>query len=383
MADIAEVRINGEHGVEFYRPQIGTPIDDLDTPCLLVDLDALEHNQKVVADTYQNTVCKMGHHVKNTKCPLLAHMQFRAGGTDERICCAKVSEAEVMVEGGIRDILIANQIVTEDKIARLCALAKRATIRVAIDDARNISALSAAATRYGVTIGVVVEVATSMQRCGVRWADPGGIEKGVALAKLAQKLPGIEFKGVTSHQSLPGKPDKETRIRDGKPYFQMCLDVKGAIEAAGIPVEVVSSGETFSYDIAATIPGVTEVEGGSYMLMSHGFDYMTEFRIAAKILATVISTPRPGIAIGDVGSRAFALRAWPAVDGMPGVAVEATHEEHIVLRMKDHARLTIGDKFLLVSGHQDSMTDRWDQYIAVRDGVVEAVWEIVARGCYH
>ena len=366
-----------------YRPAHGTPIDDLDTPCLLVDLDALEHNQGVVADTYRDTVCKMAHHVKNTKCPLLAHMQFRAGGTDERVCCAKVSDAEVMVEGGIRNIQIANQIVTEDKIARLCAVAKRATIRVAIDDPRNLRALSEAAWRNGVTIGVVVEVATSGRRAGVRGADPDGIEKGVALAKLARELAGIEFKGVMSHQTLPGKPDKEARFRDGKQFFQMCLDVKDAIEAAGIPVEIVSSGETFSYDIAATMPGVTEVEGGTYMLMSHGFDYMTEFRIAAKVLATIISTPRPGIAIGDVGSRALALRVWPAVDGMPGVAVEAVHEEHIVLRMEGPTRLEVGDKFLLVSGQQDFMTDRWDQYIAVRNGVVEAVWDILARGCYH
>ena len=310
-------------------------------------------------------------------------MQFRAGGTDERVCCAKVSEAEVMVEGGIRNIQIANQIVTEDKIARLCAVAKRATIRVAIDDPRNLRGLSEAARRNGVTIGVVVEVATSGRRAGVRGADPGGIEKGVALAKLARELPGIEFNGVMSHQTLPGKPDKEARFRDGKQFFQMCLDVKDAIEAAGIPVEIVSSGETFSYDIAATMPGVTEVEGGTYMLMSHGFDYMTEFRIAAKVLATIISTPRPGIAIGDVGSRALALRVWPAIDGMPGVAVEAVHEEHIVLRMEGPTRLEVGDKFLLVSGQQDFMTDRWDQYIAVRDGVVEAVWDILARGCYH
>ena len=102
-----------------------------------------------------------------------------------------------------------------------------------------------------------------------------------------------------------------------------------------------------------------------------------------RFLATIISTPRPGIAIGDVGSRALALRVWPAVDGMPGVAVEAVHKEHIVLRMEGPTRLEVGDKFLLVSGQQDFMTDRWDQYIAVRNGVVEAVWDILARGCYH
>ena len=284
--------------MESYRPVMGTSVEDLDTPCLLVDLDALEHNQQVIADTYRNTVCKMGHHVKNTKCPLLVHMQFRAGGTDQRICCAKVSEAEVMVEGGIRDIFIVNQIVTDDKIARLCSLARRAAIRVAIDDPENLRALSTAAQRHGVNIGVLIEVATSGRRSGIRWSHQGGIEKGVELAKLARDLGGITFRGVQSHQTLPGQPDEQTRRSAGVPFFQMCLDVKEAIEAAGIPVEIVSSGETFSYDVAATIPGVTEVEAGTYMLMSHTYDYMSEFRIAAKVLGTVISTPRAGVAIG-------------------------------------------------------------------------------------
>lgn len=239
--------------MDSYRPAVGTPIEELDTPCLLIELDALEHNQQVVADTYRDTECKMGHHIKNTKCPLLAHMQFRAGGTAERICCAKLSEAEVMIEGGIRDIFVVNQIVTDDKIARLCSLAKRATLRVAIDDPENLRALSAAAQAHGVTIGVLVEVATSGRRSGVRWAHQGGTEKGVELARLAEALPGIAFKGVQSHQTLPDKPDKATRLEHGLPFFQMCLDVKDAIEAAGIDVEIVSSGETFSYDIAATI----------------------------------------------------------------------------------------------------------------------------------
>ncbi len=369
--------------MDSYRPPIGTPLAELDTPCLLIDMAALEHNQRVVAETYRDTVCKMGHHVKNTKCPIIAHMQFRAGGTDERICSAKVSEAEVMVEGGIQNVLIANQIVGADKIERLAALARRATLRVAVDDAENLRQLSRAAERHGVIIGVVVEVATSARRAGVRWADQGGIEKGVALAKLANSLPSIAFEGVMSHQTLPGKPDRETRIRDGVPFMAMCLDVKAAIEAEGIAVEVVSSGETFSYDIAATMPGITEVEGGTYMLMSPSFDYMREFQIAAKVLATVISTPRPGIAIGDVGTRALGFRAWPRVEGRDGVAVEALHEEHITLRTSGKTGLELGEQFLLSSGHQDSMTDRWDHYVCVRDGRVEAVWPIAARGCFH
>lgn len=358
--------------MENYRPLIGTPLGDLDTPCLLIDLDALEHNQRVVADTYRNTTSKTGQHIKNTKAPIISHMQFRAGGTEERVCTAKVSEAEVMVEGGIRDILVANQLVTEDKITRLCALAKRATMRVAIDDPSNLRALSDAAQQHGVTIGVVIEVNTSMGRAGVR--KP---KQAVELAKLAQGLPGIAFKGVMSHQSLQpgrdfpaadGKPDRETRFTEGRRYIQMCLDVKDAIESAGVPVEVVSTGETWTMDVVPTIPGVTEVQGGTYALMSYTQDYMTDFKIAAKVLGTVISTPRSGVAIGDVGSRAGLIGGIiPEVDGMPVGTVEAVHEEHVVLRMHGPKPLEVGDKFLLLPSNQDVMIDRWDQYIAVRN----------------
>ena len=366
--------------MESYRPSIGTPIEELDTPCLLVDLDALEHNFQVVADTYRDTTCKMRPHAKNIKSPLIEHIQIRTGGTLGGICTAKVAEAEVMVEGGIDDIFIPNQIVTRDKIARLCSLAKRANMKVAVDNPHNVRDISDIAQSYGVTIGVLIEVDTQMGRAGIR-----NNQQGVELAKLASELPGVAFKGVMSHQTLPGKPDRETRFIGGRRYIQMCLDAKEAIEAAGIPVEIVSTGETFSYDVASTIPGVTEVEGGTYALMSHPFDYMTDFQIAAKILGTVISTPRPGIAVGDVGMRALAYSGGllPEVDDMPGVTVEALHEEHIVFRTEEDVRLEVGGKFLLISGQQDMLSNRWDQYVAVRNGIVEEVWDISARGCYH
>jgi 3-hydroxy-D-aspartate aldolase len=150
-------------------------------------------------------------------------------------------------------------------------------------------------------------------------------------------------------------------------------------------VEVVSTGESWTYDVARDILGVTEVEGGTYALMSHSYHYMGEFQIAAKILATIISTPRPGVAIGDVGTRALGSPGGvlPEVEEMRGVSVEALHPEHIVLRTDGTTPLKIGDRFLLHSGQQDIMVNRWDQYIAVRRGVVEAVWDIPARGCHH
>ena len=366
--------------MDSYRPSVGTPVQDLDTPCLLVDLDALEHNYGVVARTYRNTTCKMRQHAKNIKSPLLAHKQIRAGGTVGGVCVAKVAEAEVMIEGGIDDILITSQVATRDKMARLCSLVRLADMKVAIDDPHNLTDLSEVAQQHGVTIGVVIEVNTSMGRAGAR-----AVSQGVELAKLADRLPGIAFKGVMSHQTLPGRPDKETRMIEGRRYIQRCLDVKDAIEAAGVPVEIVSSGETWTFDVAPSIPGVTEVEGGTYALMGTNYTYMEEFRIAVKVLATVISTPRPGTAVGDVGYRALASPggALPTVEGMAGVAVEALHEEHIVLRSQGPMPLKVGDQFLLQSGQQDIMVNRWDQFIAVRNGLVEAVWDIPARGCHH
>lgn len=366
--------------MDLYRPLPGTRMEDLDTPCLLIDLDALEHNMQLIAETYRDSTCKMRAHIKNLKSPILAHMQIRAGGTVGGVCAAKVAEAEVMVEGGIDDIFIANQVVTRDKITRLCALAKQADMKVAIDDPRNLYDLSEIAQAHGVTLGVVIEVDTSMHRAGIRQ-----IAQGVNLAKLASTLPGIAFRGLMSHQTLPGRPNKETRLIEGRRFIQMCLDLKEAIEAAGIPVEVVSSGESWTYDVARDMPGVTEVEGGTYALMSTAYSYMREFQMAAKILGTILSTPRPGVAIGDVGMRALAAPGGvlPGLEGMPGVSVEALHPEHIVLRTDGTTPLKLGDIFLLHSGQQDIMVNRWDQFIAVRRGVVEAVWEISARGCHH
>ena len=167
--------------------------------------------------------------------------------------------------------------------------------------------------------------------------------------------------------------------------MQMCLDVKDAVESAGIPVEIVSTGESWTIDVAADLPGITEVEGGTYALMSHSYDYMEDYDIAAKILCTVVSTPRPGVAIGDVGVRALASprAVLPAVEGMSGIAVEALHDEHIVLRSEGDMPLKDGDKFLLSSGQQDIMVNRWDQFIGVRNGRVEAVYDISARGCHN
>lgn len=366
--------------MDRYRPPVGTPVKELDTPCLLVDLEALESNYQTVARAYEGSGVKMRQHSKNIKTPLLAHLQMRMGGSIGGVCTAKVAEAEVMVEGGIRDVLVTSQVATRDKLARLCGLAKRATIAVSVDDPRNVQQLSRVASEHDVTVGVVIEVDTSMGRAGVRGAD-----RAVSIARLASDLPGVAFKGVMSHQTLPGQPGKETRFREGVRYIEQCLAVKQAIEAEGIPVEVVSTGETWTYDVAASMPGITEVQGGTYALMGTNYTYMEDFRYAAKILASVVSVPDEHTAIGDVGVRALAAPGGvlPMVQSPEGVTVAALGANHIVLRSEGPMPLRVADQFVLISAQQDMLVNRWDQFIAVRDGIVEAVWDIPGRGCHH
>ncbi len=212
-----------------------------------------------------------------------------------------------MVQGGIPQVLIANQVVIQDKIARLMALAKRADMLVACDDPRNARDLSEGAQASGALLGVLVEIDTQMGRCGVR-----SVEDGVRLAESIDTLPGITFRGVMSHQNFTPTTERETRVLEGRRIIQKVLDLKEALVQSGLPVEIVSTGETWSYDVAAEIPGVTEIQGGSYMVMETGYGFMTDFHYAGKVLTTIVSTPRTGTAIGDAGLKTIStLRGLP------------------------------------------------------------------------
>ena len=210
---------------EIYRPQPGTPMEDLDTPCLVIDMDALDHNMDVIADCYEGRNSKLRGHAKNHKTPAIAHRQIRRGGTVGGVCAAKVSEAEVMVHGGIPSVFITSEIVEPMKIDRLCALAGQAEMMVACDHSANARNLSKAAQDRGVELGVVIEIETGLRRCGVR-----EIDAGVALAKEIGSLPGLRFRGVMSHQVIPEMPDREDRAVEANRAIKAVIDLKDAIE---------------------------------------------------------------------------------------------------------------------------------------------------------
>ena len=365
---------------QLYRPQPGTPLEDLDTPCLILDMDSLDHNMDVMAEFYEGRHSKLRGHSKNHKTPAIALRQIRRGGTVGGVCAAKVAEAEVMVHGGVPSVFVTSEVVDPAKIDRLCALANQAEILVACDSQENARNISRAASAQGVEVGIVIEQETGLVRCGVQEVEPG-----VALAKLVDALPGLVFKGIMSHQMMSEpSSDREDRATEAHRLIQPVLDLREAVLAAGLPVEIVSTGETWSYDVAGEMPEVTEVQGGSYLVMETGYEYMPDFQFAGKILSTIVSAPKPGVAIGDAGARAVGgLKGLPRVEGRPGVEAVDMDTDRTVFHVEDGVQLGIGDQVTLIPGQQDAMVSRWDRFIGIRNGVVEVVWDIQARGCHN
>ena len=365
---------------QAYEPQPGTPVAQLDTPCLILDMDALDHNMDVIADFYADRHSKLRGHSKNHKSPAIALRQIQRGGTIGGVCAAKVAEAEVMVQGGVPSVFVTSEVVAPPKIARLCALADHAEILVACENEANAHDLSHAASAQGVNIGVVIEQETGLVRCGVQDVEPG-----MALARLIDSLPGLSLKGVMSHQMMAEPSgDREDRTTEAHHLIQPVLDLREAMLADGLPVEIVSTGETWSYDIAGDMPEVTEIQGGSYLVMETSYEYMEDFHLAGKVLSSIISVPRPGTAIGDAGARAVGgMKGLPRVEGRPGVEAVDMDTDRTVFQVAEGTELAVGDQVVLLPGQQDAMVSRWDRFIGIRDGMVETVWEIEARGCHN
>lgn len=359
---------------------VGAPLAAVQTPALVVDLDALAHNIGVIAEHYRHRRIRLRPHGKNHKSPQILAMQVAAGGTVGGVCAAKVSEAEVFVDAGAGNVLLANQVVDAAKIKRLAAIAGRVETSVAVDHPAQVERLAAGAAEAGAELGVVIEVDTMMRRGGVR-----RLEAAVALAKQAAAARGLRFRGVMSHQVPTARPpSRAQRFAEGGRCIEQVLAAKAAIESAGLPVEMVSTGETWTYDVAATFDAVTEIEGGSYIVMEVPYAYMTEFRLAARVMGRVVERGERR-AVGDVPVDAIgAPNGPPTVEGEAGIVAERIDHHGVVLSVPDGPfPLAIGDPFFLLTHQQDITMNRWERYLGIRAGVVETILDAPARGCVH
>ncbi|GMU40230.1 MAG: amino acid deaminase [Chloroflexota bacterium] len=359
------------------EPLVGRPLTEADTPALWVDLDALDHNIATMAGRCAEAGVDWRPHVKASKAPALARGLVDGGAVG--ITCAKVSEAEAMAGGGIVDILIANEVVGPLKIARLVALAGRASVCVAVDDERNIGEISAAAVAAGVRVDMLVDINVGANRCGV---TP---ERALDLARLVIDLPGVGFRGLMGYEGhvMGMQPeDKEAESARAADILRRARDI---LAAEGIEPSVVSGGGTGNYWIAASLGALTELQAGGGVLMDLSYrDGMKVpgHRQALFLDAQIVSTAVPGRAIADAGWKATGMHTGlPAVVSHAGVRVLRLNAEHTILELTEGApTLVPGERITLVPHYSDSTVLLHRQMYAVRGGVIEAVWPITAAG---
>jgi 3-hydroxy-D-aspartate aldolase len=367
--------------------QIGAPLDEIDTPALIVDLDAFEHNLHKMAAFAKASGVRLRPHAKTHKCPTVARLQIAAGAVGQ--CCQKVGEAEALVRGGIRDVLVSNEVVGASKLRRLAALATEATITLCFDAPEQVAAASAAATAAGVTLGGFVEIDVGMQRCGV-----GTPEAAAALAQRIADAPGLVFRGL---QAYHGTAQHMATLAERQQAIARAADIVRAavarLEKAGLACEFISGAGTGTFRLEGTSGLWNELQTGSYLFMDteyarigdEGGKPYGEFRHSLFVLATVMSTPAPDRAVVDAGLKSYsAEKGLPWVHGRTGLDVVSVSDEHGKIKVGPEAQpLRLGDRVMLIPGHCDPTINLHDWYVAVRGGRVENLWPITARGASH
>jgi len=356
---------------------IGSLKEQLDTPILLIDLDVMESNIARMADYFRGVDAELRPHAKTHKTPILTHKQIEAGAIG--VTCAKLGEAEVMVAAGIKDVLIANEIVPHQKIARLVNLAKHADMMVAVDDPINIENLSQAARDKGINLRVLVDVDVGMDRCGV---PPG--EPALQLAQKVEQSKNLIFAGIMGYEGhTVAIPDFEERKREAEKAMTRLIQTKELIQRNGLEVSIVSGGGTGTYNITGQFPGMTEIQAGSYILMDTFYSgVLNDFDCALTVLTTVISRPNKDTAITDAGMKTVTKEfGLPGVKYLDGVEVVSLSEEHGKLDLSNSgANLKPGDTLELIPGHGCTTINLHDRFYGIRNGILEAIWDIAARG---
>jgi D-serine deaminase-like pyridoxal phosphate-dependent protein len=362
---------------DYHFPAPGTPIHMLPTPALVIDLDRMEANLALMASFFARVPAKLRPHFKTHKCPILAKKQVEYGAIG--ITCAKLGEAEVLVDAGIQSILIANEIVDPVKIQRLAELAGKTEIIVAVDNLDNLAQLSKTMSAAGVTVGVVIEVDVGLHRCGVLPGAPA-----LALARQAVGMPGIAFRGVMGYEGHTVLvADADRRVAGTHQAMDELVNTAVLIRAEGIPVEIVTGGGTGTYNLTGAHAGVTEVEAGSYPFMDTEYRRLgLPFENALSLLATVISVPTAERAVTDAGMKVLSSdNGLPEIIAPRGIRLRSLHEEHgLVDLLPDSPRICMGDRIELLPSHVCTTVNLHDYFYAVRKGVLEAVWPIAGRG---
>jgi len=369
--------------------KVGMDEADIQTPCLVVDLDALEANIKKMGEFAKANGIRHRVHGKMHKSVDVAKLQEELGGSCG-VCCQKVSEAEVFARGGIKDVMVSNQVRDPAKIERLARIPKLGARTICcVDDIENVAELSEAAVRNGTQIECIVEIDCGAGRCGVTTTP-----EVVAIAKAIDAADGLKFAGLQAYQGAMQHMDKyEDRKAKVDIAIAMVADAIDGLKAEGLECDIVGGGGTGSYYFEGSSGVYNELQCGSYAFMDADYGRILdkegkridqgEWQNALFILTSVMSHAKADKAICDAGLKAQSVDSGlPFIFGRDDVEYIKCSDEHGVIS-DPKGVLKVNDKLKLVPGHCDPTCNVHDFYVGVRGGKVEAVWPVSARGrCY-
>ena len=364
----------------------GMTLAEVDTPALLLDLDAFERNLDRLDQSLVGTRIRVRPHAKSHKCPEIALRQMARGAIG--VCCQKVSEAEAMVEGGVMNVLVSNEVVGPGKLARLAGLAKRARVSVCVDNEQNISDLDNAARVAGTKIDVLIEVNVGANRCGV---EPG--EPCVQLAQRIVATKHLRFAGLHAYQGAAqhARTPIERKAAIAR-AVQLVQNTIKALQVHGLKPDFITGAGTGTYPLEAASGVYNEIQPGSYIFMDADYNRnlgddgkpVRNFEQSLYVWATVMSHATAERAVVDAGLKALSVDSgMPLVVDLPGVEFVKASDEHGVLKLPQGSRLAVGDKIRLVPGHCDPTVNLYDWIVAVRGDKVESVWPVTARGAFY
>ncbi|HLW02515.1 MAG TPA: alanine racemase [Ktedonobacterales bacterium] len=358
---------------------------EVDTPALLVDRDRLDANISRFAAMASRTGVALRPHIKTHKTLEIAALQVQAGASG--ITCAKLGEAEVYADAGFTDVFVAYPLIGQEKARRAAQLARRCTMTVGVESVTGIQQLSMAASEADVLLNVRLELDSGLRRTGVAAAE------ALELCRLILAAPALHLDGIFTFRgvSFPGAPTRESDVL-GQQEGEWMVAQAELLRAAGIPINAVSVGSTFTAAAAACVPGVTEVRPGTYVF----FDRMTTKgaantldEIALSVLATVVSRPAQDMAIIDAGSKTFSGDVVPAAVGLKGYGVtvdghsgilERMNEEHGFVRLASGFVPAIGDHLAFFPNHVCTTVNLSDELVVMQQGIVTDRWRVAARG---
>ena len=362
---------------------VGMDVEDVGTPALIVDLDAFERNVKKMRALIETMGIRHRAHAKTHKSADIALYQIEAGGACG-VCCQKVAEAEALVAGGVKDVLVSNQVVDPKKIERLAALARKARVLVCVDDPGNVDDLSTAAAGQGVILECLVEIDVGAGRCGVQWGAPV-----VELAKAIRSAPGLEFSGLQAYQGAAQHvhdfDERKARIDEA---IKMVEDTVSMLKAEGLDCDIVGGAGTGTYYFEGASGIYNEMQCGSYIFMDADYQrvkdregaFIHEFENSLFIYSSIMSKTKHDKAICDAGLKAQSVDSGlPVVFGRDDVEYIKCSDEHGVIADPGNV-LKLNDKLWLVPGHCDPTCNVHDWYVGVRNGKVETLWPVTARG---